>query len=377
MRRLLLLFFLGLGPVLSYGQLDNRVFEDRLIVEETDSSKLYFGINVLGFGKDNEYDNSNNPVITGYTLFGYQLNPYLSYHITKHIRVDGGIYLQKDFGNSSFSTIAPTLSLKYQKKHFSAIFGNLEGSLNHRLIEPLYDFERVLNNRLENGIQLQLMRDDLFVDVWVDWRKMIYANDPQQEQFTTGLSLNKRIIQYGTMEVSVPVQIVAHHKGGQINFRSQGPIESLFNSALGLEVKHRSTGLVRETRLSGFYSYYKTLTSELLQPFKDGSGGYVNATLSTKYGLDVMGSYWVGHEFISVEGGKIYPSVSFFNDARQQHVMRLFILRFLYSIKIRDGLYASARMEPYYDFSFKSFQYSYGVYLNFRDRFFLWKHKKL
>src|SRR5580765_8127620 len=144
MRRPILLSFLVLGATLSYGQLDNRVFEDRRNVEEIDSNKLFFGVNLLGFVKDNEYDQYRNPVITGYTLFGYQFSPTLSYHVTKNIRVDGGIYLQKDFGNSTFSTIAPIFSVKYQKKYFSVIFGNLDGSLNHRLIEPLYNFERVL-----------------------------------------------------------------------------------------------------------------------------------------------------------------------------------------------------------------------------------------
>ena len=310
MRRPILLSFLFLGVTLSYGQLDNRVFEDRRKVEESDSNKLFLGLNLLGFVKDNEYDNYRNPVITGYTLFGYQFSPYLSYHITKNIRVDGGIYLQKDFGNSKFSTVAPIFSVKYQKKYFSLIFGNLESSLNHRLIEPLYNFERVLNNRLENGMQLQVMRDDLFLDLWIDWQKMIYFNDPHQEELTAGLNITKRIMNGQTTQVTAPVQMVTHHRGGQINNSFSGPIETLTNSAFGLEVRHQSTGLVRETRLNGFYIYYKALTQDLIQPFKDGSGAYFNATASTKYGLDVMGSFWYGHEFVTVEGGRIYPSVS-------------------------------------------------------------------
>ncbi len=377
MLRFLISFFLILNLVQTYGQLDNRVFEDRMKMNRADSDKLFLGVNFLGFSKDNEYDNYLNPVITGYTLFGYQFNPYLSYHITKNIRIDGGIYLQKDFGNSNYTTIAPTLSLKYQQKYFSLIFGNLEGSLNHRLIEPLYDFERVLNNRLENGMQLQVMRDDLFMDLWIDWNKMIYLNDSNQEQLTAGLNLNKRIANLGSTQINIPIQMVTHHHGGQINYRFSGPVETLFNTALGLEVKHQSVSWVRETRFNGFYVYYKSLSRDLIQPFHDGSGAYFNATLSTKYGLDVMGSYWYGHEFITVEGGKIYPSVSVFNPAQQHHMMKLFILRLLYNIKISDGLYASARFEPYYDFYYGSIQTSYGVYLNFRDRFFLWKRKKI
>ena len=376
MRRPILLSFLFLSAGLSYAQLDNRVFEDRRNVEETDSNKLFLGINALGFSKDNEYDHYRNPVITGYTLFGYQFSPYLSYHVTKNIRVEGGIYLQKDFGNSTFSTVAPTFSVKYQKNSFSLIFGNLESSLNHRLIEPLYNFERVLNNRLENGLQLQVMRNDLFLDAWIDWQRMIYFNDPRQEALTAGLNISKRIVNGRSTQLTVPVQLVAHHQGGQINYKFNGPIETIVNSALGLEVKHQSAGLVRETRLNGFYVYYKSLTPDLLQPFKDGSGAYFNATASTKYGLDVMGSFWYGHEFVTVEGGRIYPSVSVTNYTQQHHLMKLFIVRFLYNIKVREGLYATARIEPYYDFYFRSVQTSYGVYLNFRDRFFLWARKK-
>ena len=33
------------------------------------------------------------------------------------------------------------------------IFGNLDGSIQHQLIEPIYNFERVITNRLENGAQ--------------------------------------------------------------------------------------------------------------------------------------------------------------------------------------------------------------------------------
>jgi hypothetical protein len=155
-----------------------------------------------------------------------------------------------------------------------------------------------------------------------------------------------------------------------------GPIETLVNSAIGLEVKHQSAGLVKETRFNGFYTYYKTLTPDLIQPFNDGSGAYFNATASTRYGLDVMGSFWYGHEFITAEGGRIYPSVSVEDDHKQHHLMKLFIVRLLYNFKIREGLYASARVEPYYDFYFKSTQTAYGVYLNFRDRFFLLKYDK-
>jgi hypothetical protein len=369
-----LLFFVALLVIPSVGlsQLDNHAFEDRRRVDPGDSNKLFLGVNMLGFGKNNEYDNT---IIEGYTLFGYQFNPYLSYQLNTHFRLDAGVYLQKDFGNPNFTTTAPTLSLKYQKKNFALVFGNIDGSLNHHLIEPLYDFERVLNNRLENGLQLTLNREDVFLDLWVDWRKMIYVNDPGQEHLTAGLNYTKRIFKRGNTEFWLPVQVLANHMGGQINYQHLGPIETLFNTAIGGEIKHNLSGFVRQVRVNGYYVYYETETSDLIQPFKDGSGAYFNATASTKFGLDVMTTYWRGHEFISFEGGKIYPSVSAFDYTHQQHVMSLLIFRFLYTLRITDALSFSGRAEPYFDFSYGSFQYSYGFYLNYRDRFQLWKRK--
>src|SRR5258707_8420890 len=41
----------------------------------------------------------------------------------------------------------------------------------------------------------------------IDWRKMIYLNDPNQEQLTAGLNLNKRIANLGSTQIWAPVQI--------------------------------------------------------------------------------------------------------------------------------------------------------------------------
>ena len=88
--------------------------------------------------KDNEYF---GPIADGYTLFGTQINPQLGYKISRYLSLEAGVFLMKDFGNKNFTTIAPTYSLRYCKNNFKMIFGNLNGSINHNLIEPLYNFE--------------------------------------------------------------------------------------------------------------------------------------------------------------------------------------------------------------------------------------------
>ena len=362
---------LVLLTISSFAQLNNKVFEDRMAVEEADSGKLYVGMNALGFFKNNEYTRT---IIDGYTLFGYQFQPFLSYHIAKNVRIDAGGYFQKDFGNSKFSTVAPVFSVKWRKNEYAVTFGNIESSLNHRLIEPLYDFERLLNNRLETGVQLQLNRDDFFVDAWIDWQYMQYWRDTRQEQLVAGLSLQKRILKLGTGSLSIPVQLLSRHQGGQLDVAGL-PIQTLVNAAVGVNWSQPMNGLIRQLNVNGFYVYDKDLTKSR-QAYFDGDGIYVNGALSTRFGLDVMASYWQASEFMSFEGGKIYPAVSYFDASRIQPSPQLMIFRFLYDYKVTDNLYLSLRYEPYFDLSFKSFQYSYGLYINYRDRYFMMKRKK-
>ncbi|MGB4972100.1 MAG: hypothetical protein WBO32_05545 [Cyclobacteriaceae bacterium] len=111
------------------------------------------------------------------------------------------------------------------------------------------------------------------------------------------------------------------------------------------------------------------------RPYEDGSGFYANGNISTTLGLDVMVSYWQAHEFISIQGGKVYPSVSEFNYRDQQENRELLMLRLLYNKELAKGLSGTLRMEPYYDLGFESFQYAYGFYLQFSDRFFITKKK--
>lgn len=367
MRKILIILFFATAQNVVFGQLDNTTFEDRLQIEEADTGKLFLGLNFLGFSKNNEYFDT---IIEGYTLLGYQLHPKLTYYPRKNVRMDAGVFVQQDFGNRDFSTVVPTVSLKVTKGPFTLVFGNIESSLNHRLIEPLYDFERVLNDRLETGIQLQTITDGLFFDLWLDWQHMIYNNDPEQERFVSGLSLSKRIINKGSMQVSLPIQIQMSHKGGQINVNPP-PLETVMNNAIGMEVRKEASGWIKDWMVDGFYVYYNNMSSTNVRPYKDGAGYYVNGNISTSLGLDVMVSYWQAHEFISIQGGKVYPSVSEFNYRVQQENMQLLMLRLLYNKEVVRGLIATLRVEPYYDLSYQSFQYSYGFYLQFSDRLFI------
>jgi hypothetical protein len=368
MKKVRILFFLLSVHFTVTAQLNNEPFVNRLQVSPEDSGRLYLGINAMGFSKDNEYFSG---IIDGYTLYGYQLAPGLSYQFAPYWRIDAGAWLQKDFGNKDYTTIAPIFTIKHQKNHISTIFGNLEGSLNHRLIEPLYDFERVLDkNRLEQGGQIIIERENLFLDAWIDWQLMQYPGDTRQEELTGGISAEKKLTRIGGWNFSVPLQVVMKHKGGQLDINPL-PLTTLLNSAAGLNTTRELFGFFRQIRLSNYLLYYKDMSFTKRQLFKDGSGIYLNLNLKARHGLEAMISYWRGHEFLTIQGGKIYPSQGVYDGSIIQPKMNMLMLRLLYAAQVNETFSVAARVEPYYDFSFRQLQYAFGIYLIYKERFFL------
>lgn len=370
MKKSLSVLFLVIS-VSAFGQLNNRAFEQRMAVAEADSGKLYLGVNFLGFFKDNEWFDTT---IDGYTLFGYQLNPYLSYHIAKNVRLDAGVYAQKDFGNDDYTDVKPTLSLKItDNRNFNFIFGTLEGSVHHRLIEPLYDFERVLNSRLENGVQVLWMKEGLFLDAWIDWQNMIYFGGTEPERFTAGVSFNKTLFRKNGFHLDLPIQVMGNHQGGQID-AVDNPVITVYNGAVGLTLESESNGFVSAWGLKSYVAAYSTSSDDL--PYQDGSALFINPYIATKFGLTLMGSYWRANQFLTVQGGDLYPSINEKYPTRVDEERDFIMLRALYDVKIADGLILTARAEPFYDTYAEALEYSFGLYLNFSDRFFLLNAKK-
>ena len=107
------------------------------------------------FNKDNEYFNKIDP---GLTYFGAQLAPRLVYYPAGNLRLEAGVFLWKNYGTLRLRQVRPLFTLKYRQGPHTLLFGNLEGNLHHGYIEPMYDFERVMTDRLEEGVQYQLRR---------------------------------------------------------------------------------------------------------------------------------------------------------------------------------------------------------------------------
>lgn len=368
----ILLLFLFIQGAL--GQLDNSVFEDRKELEEENENKVFLGFDILGFNKNNEYFNK---IADGYTLFGYQLKPHITYYPDKNVRIDAGVFLHKDFGRREYHTIAPVLSIKVKRGNWDVIFGNLDGSLNHRLIEPLYDFERVMNDRLETGLQAVNQTDRLFFDAWVNWETMIYAGDPYQEEVSGGISLDYKVIENDVLKLSFPLQTVLYHKGGQID-DVEDPLQSFMNNSIGfsLSIPVNENGILKAVRTDNHYVSFTDFSFEKQQPYTSGNGVYLNLTFDLKW-LSFMTSYWYGNSFMSIKGGPIYQSVSnnFKNPDYLEQYRELLIFRLSHDVKIFDGFYLTSRFEPFFDPNNDNFEFSHSFYINYRPDFYLFKVK--
>jgi hypothetical protein len=347
---------------ISNAQPNNRIFEQRFLLDS--AKKLNFRFSSLGFVKNNEFF---GPLADGYTLFGYQLNPRIAYQPAPNVVLEAGVFFKKDFGQERITQLAPTFTVKFRHKNWNYLFGTLEGSVSHKLIEPLYNFERLLQQRIENGLQINHQTDRTFFDFWISYPQNTLPGYTRQEHFWGGLSVEQTITGKSSKEkgwsLSVPLQLTVFHAGGQ-NIVSPLPVRTALNAAgsLSLTWQNRATGFLRSFRLDTYVAGY----SENAEKKYTGGAFYPNLTLNLKP-LTVLFSYWNGTNYRAEFGGDLYQNYTRrFNSVYQEPNRQFLIVRFLKDIVIADGLSVTIRFEPHYDFGNGKFEHSEGVYFNFQ-----------
>ena len=351
---------------LAVAQLDNRLISDKLTLNASDSNTWGLSFNNFNYLRNTEYFND---IEVGRTLFGYQLNPSLYIQPNSHVKLQAGVFVQSDFGgNPGYNKILPTFSLKItsgQKNTRSFIFGTLEGALAHRLIEPLFDVNTTITNRIENGAQFKIETPKSFFDAWINWEKFIERGSPFKEQFTAGISLNQHIYENDNgLYLSLVDQIVAHHHGGQID-KDTLNMTMQVNFALGAELGQIKKGWLDEWRLDAYITDYHENTNSGYFPYRSGNGLY-SSLFVRKSAWGFMGSYWQGDKWIAPRGTTLYSSVSLDKPGYTQPTRQLIFVRFLYNKSLADGLNLSARVEPVYNIQASILDFSYSLYLSYK-----------
>lgn len=354
-----------------FAQLPNELLYDRATdamiqpkrVQENDSlsplhKQAYFSIQALSFMRNNEYFSSIYP---GHTYFGYQLQPELIWQPTSRYLpvVRMGMFMQYHYGEQRFETLRPVFSLMYKTKANEFIFGTLKGAWEHGLIEPLYGFERGLEQRVEEGFQLKHKSKRAKVDFWVNWMQTTALGEEQPEKIMAGLVGNYDLVQKENWYFQLDFQGLTYHEGGA---EVQSPIVNRTNGALGGEI-----GLKHKGKRSAFLQSYMLYSSDhslvLQQPYSKGWAQYSHLGLQKGAWLGMLG-YWHGTQYFSNLGSPVFQSFAAHNNYLITRQNKLLFIRMLYTMPIKHPSFESGiRFEPIYSIDNQSLDYSFGFYV--------------
>ena len=139
------LLFLSLMFINVYSQYENSFFDNNKYEKVIDSSHVQFHFDNLSYFRNAEY---LSRIDKGSSYVGFNLLPYMQYSFNEKAQIYGGLLVRYDFGNPEIKTIEPYYKFTYRDvlKH-NVTFGNLDGTLQHKMIEPMYDYEKVITDR--------------------------------------------------------------------------------------------------------------------------------------------------------------------------------------------------------------------------------------
>lgn len=336
---------------------------------KTDSSVLNFNIDNYNFLWNNEFF---SPIIEGYTLIGYNIQPAFEYHFTPEIKAKAGIYLLNYFGEGKYTHCLPIYSVTWHKNNLAVTMGTINGASFHRLPDPVMNRERQLTNINENGMQIVYNTSNLFVDVWVDWQAFIFQNDMEKEEIFGGLSVDWQAFKNQSLAVSIPASWVIYHKGGQIDI-SPEPMKLLYHFSAGLELELFSQGFIDKwtarTELLSFHDNSPKPESI----YEQGAGSLSSLSIYHKKSSFSLG-YWYGNQFLSRQGNQIYQCKSY--DPVKNETERFLFTAELNIVKeVTDYFTMGLCGKGYFDTNNEQFDYTYAFTMTLCPQFEIWRRK--
>ncbi len=383
MKKSLLLIIFTVSISSLFAQLDQAAFTESHIINRADSNKLFLSVINQNIVKNNEYFNH---IIPGYTLLGSQANFRLKYYPTKNTMVKGGVHLQYYYGMDKIERVMPLITFSYTPvKGMYFVLGNIYGGFFHNYPEPVYKFERFMEDPPETGFQFLYNNRWFHFDFFVNWRYFLLPDDlNHKEKFTAGISSYLNLFKpESRLQIQIPVQFLYNHKGGQYDTLDI-PLETLQNTVLGIKMSYAFQGFIKTVGANFHYITYKDGSGEKLQPFENGHGIMPEIYLKSKF-VNLHAGYWKSYQFIAPIGEPLFSSVSY----RPEYEGDVFPERemFYYKLdihkKISQGLFFGVRYEGYLDILGNivgpddgHHDFSYSIFINFNRDFFLLKTGK-
>lgn len=343
------------------------------VLSESDSDRMTIHANIVGFLKNNEYF---SPIVKGETFPGISICPTVAYQLATSLRTEFGVtglYYsgdQQKEGTYLFNGIFARLQYAIHP-NLNLVFGNYYGGVNHRLIEPLYRWEKHLVDKPESGLQLIYEDKKYFADVWLNWQRFIQKGDSVPEALTFGVSTSMRLTKsYNPLKISIPLQLVIHHQGGQIDVSEEKMVVS-GNLATGVcseySINHK---LIKSIGANIYFvGYYDKLPDNGIRPYDKGWGIYPVLSVDASP-FKAMVGYWHAKKFYSFEGEPLFASFNtdYPNDVLTNRSM--LTCKASYSQQLHKIFSVGAQVETYSDLNRGKTDYSFGVYLRFNGTLF-------
>ena len=402
-----LLLLVAVSTNLHADLISEKVYKEDTSIDSARYNQLHFVLPTLSFFKNNEFDRN---YIKGYTLPGFWLAPRLSYYAAKNVKLELGAHLLAYWGANRYPVAvyqdipewntaehsSGFFALPFFRAHwapfsnFDVVVGNLYGRANHNLSEPLYFPELNLTADPEAGVQM-LYRSHVFEgDMWINWESFIFKGSPHQEAFTFGISSKFNTLEEGSrFELSIPLQALANHRGGEINDKTvvvDGSVKTLINAGSGLRFAYSPEGsLLKRVQFEtlGFLFYQQ---AGKVYPFTTGWGVYPSLSVDF-WDVQARVSYWRGKDFVSITGIPFYNSVGY--EGEVLDAVQNVSASLQYCKEITKTIAIGADVSLYYMPSASgvgvnnapvtfgsSMSYSYGVSLRINPDFRLWSFSK-
>lgn len=327
--------------------------------------ELSIELDYISFFKDNEF---SGPVMKGYTLPGFRLEPKGVFLPLKNIKLELGLHAliyngAYKYPNYAYQDIAKWKGNQYQRgahilpyfraqlklSKFNLVWGNLYGGSNHNLIEPLYNPELNLTADPETGFQLLYDSKYLHSDIWVNWQSFIFQQDTHQEAFTVGFSSQIKFCRpISQIHYYIPVQMVIQHRGGELDTLYTNSVQTLMNASAGVGViwnlNHRILKQMNlEVNAIGYYQQ-----AGQLWPLNKGYGLYAQAKANLSHKVQGEVGYLFCKDFISLLGSPYFGAVSFCDKGGVFSVMRTWFLSAEYSRVFKKHFAAGVKVNLYY-----------------------------
>lgn len=365
--------YLFLFSFINYG--NSQSFIENSSLSDSSTHQLSLNISATTFIKNNEYINQ---FVLGYTGIGFFTKPTFEYYLTPNTKVNAGVYLLKYSGINTFSQVIPVFSIQHRlTKNLDIILGNIYGTTNHKLKEPIFRQDRYYKNNVEYGLQLLWKSKYITSDLWVNWERYIFDNDPFQEELFAGSASCFKLYSNSNFEFNIPLQLVIAHKGGQID-SSSNRISSLANMVTGLEIDYKIAEKQKISFESLLFSYRGISFPETginSQLFKNGNAIYLKLKYQNSF-MNAMVGYWKANQFIAPRGEYLFHSVSEFKNDYSKKNRSLVTSKIVFTKKISKVFQISFHTDLYYDLNASDLAYSNGLYLIMNESFFIKKLNK-